>query len=1164
MINNRLLKTILFVIVASVSTVCSAIDSYSQTARLTLRGDEMTIKQALAEIEKQSEFIFFYHGEAVDTQRKVSIDMENQSIEQVLAELLKDTGSTYTISGRQVYISRKAEPKTDTKASVSQQPRTQAVTGTVVDHTGEPLIGVTVRLKGSNTGVVTDIDGRFSINANAGSVLLFTYVGYADQEVTLGQQRTLRVQMREDNAMLEEVLVTAYGTSTRAAFTGSAGIVNNKAIEQKQVTNVMDALKGAVAGVQVFKSGGEPDASPSFLIRGLTSINASNEPLIILDGAPFDAGWNNINPNDVESVTVLKDAASNALYGARGAGGVIMVTTKKASKYATTVTLDARFGVNKRIKNTYETIEEPGQYYEMQYKALNNYYIDQNNTPFDAYVKANNALTGSSAGGGLGYIVYDFPQGEYLIGQNGRLNPNATLGRIVSYNGEEYLLLPDDWYDAAFRESLRQEYNVSVSGGGEKGTYYTSFGYLNNEGIAYNTGYERFTGKVSVSYNANSWLTLGGNVNYSHSVRDGISTGYSASLFDFANSFAPIYPLYIRHADGSFYTDARGTMYDYGNGMNGGMSWPRSAWQNNNPIQTNLVDYRRAVGNSVTGQLYADIRFLKDFKFTINANLTFNGIRAVTATSPWYGYNKASGGYSGVSDGRTYSANIQQLLNWTRTFNDKHNASVLLGHEYYNTIYEYLSGTKTVAANYEHNKELSGFLVNGDPNSYYSEDYNSEGWFMRALYDYDGKYYGSFSFRRDGSSNFDPSRAWGNFWSLGGSWLINKEKWFDVEWVDMLKIKASYGQQGNDGIGQWRYVNQYTLADSNGQVAFNLSYYGNREISWETNGNFNAGVEFDLFKKRISGSVEYFHRKTGNMLTYFSVTPSVGYDGYYANIGNMNNSGVEVTLNGIVLRTRDLEWGVNLNMTHYRNKVTKLADQRKTQSFDGHPGYVSGSYIIAEGLPRYQWYLKQYAGVNEVGKALYYYTDDAGEKQTTTLWSDADYYLSGTPTPDLYGGFGTNFNWKGFDLAASFSYQIGGLAYDYGYSGLMGSPQPDQGGGNFHVDLLNAWSTENTSSNIPRVVFSDLETTRASDRWLTNASYLSMDNITVGYTLPINLIKKTGLKSVRFSVTCDNVFFVSKRQGFNPRTSWSGEMASTQTSPYTPMRTISGGLRVQF
>ncbi|MDR0962425.1 MAG: SusC/RagA family TonB-linked outer membrane protein, partial [Mediterranea sp.] len=773
--------------------------------------------------------------------------------------------------------------------------------------------------------------------------------------------------------------------------------------------------------------------------------------------------------------------------------------------------------------------------------------------------RANNTLDDVPGAGGLGYMAFTVPDGENLIGSDGKLNPSATLGKIIG----DYLIIPDDYFKEAFRTGVRQEYNLSINGGNDKATYYTSFGYLNNEGIVPGSEYERITGKINASWTANDWLTTGVNANYSHSKRNGVDDNYQTSVFSFATIMGPIYPLYIRHADGSFYTDDRGRMYDYGNGDNAGLQ--RGPISNSNALQTDILDVSGRVGNSITAQAYADIRFLKDFKFTVNINVANDQRRSTAALNPWYGYNAMYDGYINKAETRVFSVNTQQLLNWGKTFGH-HDISAMVGHEYYDWRTEYLDGVKTGALDYKGKPELSAAILISSTDSY-AWYYNTEGYFGRALYDYNKQYFASMSFRRDGSSRFHPDHRWGNFWSLGGAWLINKETWFDASWVDMLKLKASYGEQGNDNLGTsyeyqyYLYTDMYSIANNANTVALPFYQKGNKEITWEKNGNFNAGVEFELFKGRLTGNFEYFYRKTSDMLTYFSLPISRGYAGYYDNVGDMTNNGLELSLTGTVLKMKDLKWDISLNTTWYKNKVTLLNEERKTVTIDGYNGYVDGYYFVAEGQPRYTWYLRQYAGPDPTtGQSTWYYTDKTtGELKTTTNWSNADYHLCGTPTPDLYGGFSTNLTWKDFDLSANFSYQIGGLVYDSAYSSLMRSPTTSGSGTNMHVDVLQSWTPENTQTDIPRWYYSDIA--QDSDRWLINGSYLSMENITLGYTLPASLIKKAGINSLRLSVSCDNVFFLSKRNGLDPRYNIDG---STSGSTYTPIRSISGGIKIQF
>ena len=975
------------------------------------------------------------------------------------------------------------------------------------------------------------------------------------------------VELHSSTEALDEVMVVAYGTAKKSAFTGSATVVNSEEISKVQSSNVANALVGKVAGVQLNTASGQPGATtPSIRVRGISSINAGNDPLIILDGSPYDGDLNNISSQDIETMTVLKDAASNALYGARGANGVIIITTKKGDSGKATVNVDAKWGVNSRATQDYNFITDPARYYEMYYGALKSYYMNsQGMSESAAHASANANMTGSGDYG-LGYNVYSVPAGQYLIGTNGRLNPNATLGNVISYNGQDYMLMPDNWLDEAYKQGLRQEYNVSFSAGTNKSSYYASVSYLNNEGITAKSDYERLTGRLRADYQIKEWLKTGANMSYTHfnanSLGEDGSSSSSGNIFAYATQVAPIYPLYIRDGQGNIMTDANGlTMYDFGSKDNAGLSRPFLS--GGNPYASNILDTNFSEGNAMTATGFAEIRFLKDFKFTWTSGMAMAETRGTSFTNPYYGQYAFSNGISSKAHARNLSQNHQQLLNYKKAFGS-HNLDVMVGHESYRSQYYYLYASKSNVFD-PNNTELAGAITENGSDSY-TTDYNTEGYFGRVQYDFAEKYFVSGSYRRDASSRFHPDHRWGDFWSAGAAWILSKEGFFNAEWVDLLKIKASYGSQGNDNIGNYLYVNTYSIVNSGGVPAAIPATMGNKDITWETNGNLNAGIEFDFFKNRLSGTVEYFYRKTTDMLFSFPLPPSFGYTSYYANIGDMLNQGIEAELNATLLKYKNFTWDLSLNLTHYKNKIAYLPEERKTMEVDGVKGFSSGSLYYGEGIPLYTFRLKQYAGVSEDGQALYYknIVDKAGNvtgKDVTTTYDEADYYLCGTALPDIYGGFSTSFAFYGFDLSADFTYQIGGQVYDSDYAALMASPTAASKGSNFHADLLNAWTPENPNSNIPRFQFGDQYTTASSDRFLTSASYLSLQNVNFGYTLPAKVTRKASIEKLRIYLAADNVWVWSKRQGLDPRQSISG---SATNSYYAPIRTISGGISLTF
>jgi len=1050
--------------------------------------------------------------------------------------------------------------------------QTRTVTGVVIsEEDGQPVIGASVRVENTQLGAITDVDGKFQI-ANVPSsakTLVISYIGMESQTVTI--KPNLKVVLRTNSEMLDEVMVVAFGTAKKSAFTGSATVVDSEKLEQSQVTSVTNALAGAVPGVTLTSNNGAPGSTSSIKIRGFSSINAGNDPLIIIDGAPYSGDLSNLNPSDVESMTVLKDAASNALYGARGANGVVIITTKKANqKGDAVVTFDAKWGANTRALQHYDVITDPGQYYEMHYGAMKNYYMNvMGMSDQAAWKEANKNLFGSN--GGLGYNVYTVPQGQYLIGQNGKLNPNATLGNVVSYRGEEYLLMPDDWENIGTRTGLRQEYNFSVSAANDKSSFYVSLGYLGNEGITEGSDLKRLTARLKADYQAKPWMKIGGNMSYarfdSNSLGNNGSSSSTANIWAFTTQLAPIYPAYIRNADGSIKVDGNGfQMMDYGSGVNAGMIRP---WISDaNPIMDNKLNTQNAEGNAMTGNGFIDITPLPGLKVTLNGTFNLDETRFTYVYNPYYGQFDSTGGTVSKSHQRTYDYNLQQLISYTNSFG-RNNFDILVGHEYYDYRLYYLGASKSNMFSQD-NKELSGAVIDGQAASSYKERRNNEGFFGRLQYNYDERIFGSASIRRDASSRFAPDHRWGTFWSVGAAWLMNKESWFDLGWVQELKLKASLGSQGNDNIGDYRYTDVFNIINSGGNIGTSFNSKGTEDITWETNTNFNVGAEFQLWN-RLTGSVEYYMRKTSDMLFAFSVAPSLGYSSYYDNVGNMVNSGVEIDLGINIFNTRNFTWDVNLNISTLKNRITMLDPDKKntteyTAEGKGYQGYTSGSFFIGEDLSMFTWRLKEYAGVSENGESMWYKNIlDENEniigRETTTDYSAADYYVTEeTSIPKVYGGFGTTLKVYGVDFGINFTYQLGGKQYDGTYAQFMSSPTGTTGY-NFHKDLLNSWTPENTGSDIPRFQLHDQYSAASSTRFLTNASYLNIQNINVGYTLPTSWTKRLAINSLRLYMSAENVFYWSKRKGFDPRQSYD---TTTNATYYSPMRTISGGVTFQF
>lgn len=1034
------------------------------------------------------------------------------------------------------------------------------VTGHVVDENGEPVIGASVIVKGTTIGTVTDFDGNFTLDVpTKHKHLEISYVGMKSKLFNVSSK--INAVLETDSQNLDEVMVVAYGTAKKSAFTGSAATISNEKIAQRQTSNVTNALTGQVAGVQTTSNTGQPGKDATIRVRGIGSMAADNKPLYVVDGVPYDGEISAISTSDIESMTVLKDAASNALYGARGANGVILITTRKGKSGEARVNFDAKWGVNKRGVPSYETITDPGKFYELSYESIYNgdlkkYLANGDLAAANAY--ANQAMLSSKY---LGYQVYTIPEGEQLIGMDGKLNPNAKLG----YSDGTYYYTPDNWSDELFETNPRQEYNLNVSGASDKMNYYMSAGYLNDKGIVPESGFKRYTARLKADYQVKPWLKLSGNMSYTHydsREKDLEGDTSNGNAFYAANIMGAIYPMYIRDANGNIMKDNRGfTRYDYGSDTN---FKRENVIPNGNPLASYILDKRNFAGDVFSGKWGADIDLWGGVKAKINIGVDNNNIQYRSLNNPYYGQYSETSGVGGIiylTTYRTFSVNQQYLLTWNKTFNDIHNLDILAGHENYNYRYSYLYGKREKLYNPDV-YELDNAILNQN-NSSYSRTYATEGWLFRAQYDYDGKYFGSASYRRDASSVFHPDHRWGNFWSFGAGWLMNKESFLEnQDWIDMLKFKISYGMQGNDALlyegsterNYYPYMDQYILSNSNGDFSTSLSYKGNENITWETSHSFNTGFDFTFWGGKLSGSAEYFSRKTTDMLYFKPVAASMGYSRYPENIGSMVNRGVELDLRSNLIETKNLTWDINLNLTHFKNKIKELAPELNGELIDGNR-------IYREGESMYQLYLPKFVGVDpETGESMWALKEPNANGETTTksfTEAASNRFATGDILPKVYGGFGTSVTAYGFDFSVSFAYQLGGRIWDYTYQDLMGGTSQGEA---LHVDMLNRWTPENKNTNVPRRNVQDSSGTNyKSDRWLTSSNYLSLQNITFGYTLPKTLTRKIQIDGIRLYMVADNVALLTARKGMDPRQSYLNAQ-----NVYSPIRTISGGISLNF
>lgn len=1058
------------------------------------------------------------------------------------------------------------------------------VSGTVVDNNGDPVVGAAVRVDGTKTGTVTDVNGHFSIAAPANSKLTVSYLGMKDQTVKAGQN--IKVTLSDDQHNLDEVMVVAYGKQKKSSFTGSAAEIKADKLADRQVANLTQALSGEVASVQVTVPSGKPGETASVRIRGIGSFSSSNAPLYVVDGVPYDGDISAINPNDIASLTVLKDAAANALYGARGANGVILVTTKSGKTGEAQVTFDAKIGHESRAVSNYDVIKSPATYMEKAYEAIYNSGLGQGLTAEQANKYANKILP-TSGDGGVGYTIFTVPDGESLIGMDGKINPKATLG----YKDSNYTYLPDDWYDEVYNKSnVRQEYNATVSGKGEKISYFTSAGYLNDEGVVKNSGFERFTTRSKVDYQVKPWLKLTSNVAYTHynsnysvTDKDDWNNTSSGNIFYVANFMAPIYPLYVRDAKDNIMKDANGfTMYDYGDGKGlTDYAGNRTFMSGSNPASSGQLDKNKYSADVLSGRWGAEFDIYDGLSFNYNLGLDIDHTNRSTLYNAFYGQYAGMGGSIYKYAYTTKAINHQFLLNYSHDFG-KHSTTALLGHERYDFTTSELYGNKNKLY-FPNVMELDNALKTPATGSS-TDRYSTRGWFGRVQYNYDEKYFASVSYRRDGSSRFAKDSRWGDFGSVGAAWVISKEAFMQPtkDWLTFLKYKISYGVQGNDNLllqgssspNYYPYEDIYRVVNLNDEAATALYVKGNPDITWETSYSFNTGFDFNFWNGKLSGSVEYYNRTTDDLLYYMPVAVSNGYAYFPKNVGKVRNFGFEFDLNSDVYKTKDITVSLYANATTMTNRIEKLAPELKGR-------WIDGTSLYREGGSMYNYYMRKFAGVYtgsdadkaslvdgeaaEKGQALYYVDQtDANGKVTgvkkTANWATATQYELGDRLPDVYGGFGVKVAAYGFDFSISTSYQLGDKCRDWGYQSLMHAGSANDAGSGWHKDILNSWSEKNPNSNIPRVDSDDQYANATSDRFLVSSNYLDIDNISFGYNFPRTWVNRIGLKGLRLYFTADNVALFAKRKGLDPHQSYS----SATGMNYSALRTVSGGVTVKF
>ena len=912
------------------------------------------------------------------------------------------------------------------------------VTGTVVSfEDNEPIIGATIQAVGNaSIGTITDYDGNFTLEVPEGvKTLKITYVGMEPLEVAVST-KTLKIQLKNDSQILDEVVVVAYGTQKKTSLTGSIQEVKSEAIELRPTSSVASALEGSVTGVQVNSTVGAPGEDPQIRIRGVGTVNGSSSPLYILDGVPYSGSISDLNPQDIESMSVLKDAASAALYGNRASNGVILITTKKGKQGKMNITFDVKQGTYSRGIAEYDRLGAR-EWMEAQWLNMKNNRMAVGDDAATAGAYASKHLIADR----LQLNIFDKAD-EALFTADGKLVSDA---RIKGTYGEDL-----DWYKQAIGHGYRQEYNFNANGATEKSDYLVSLGYLDEQGYLKTSGFDRLSARLSGNIQPAEWLKVGVSLNATHqNFNAGYGTGNAnTNPFNFCRKISPIYPVHAHDlTTGDYYLDGMGNlMYDGGSYIDpdGQVVYTRNQYPDRHIIWENQLNTDKIIRNTVNSIAYANIILPYNFTLSLKGSLNLSNDSENKYYSAVIGDGKANNGRLRRTDVRQKNYTFQQQLHWRQEFG-VHSVDALLGHESYKLTRNYMASGKDseIVPNLTNLLNFTQFAQLLD----YNDNYTLESYLGRVRYGYDSRYNIEFSFRRDGSSRFAKNARWGNFWSTGASWVISNEKFMkQYDWVNYLKLRADYGEVGNDsGSGLYGYMALYQQDVHAGKGAYYISQLPNEDLKWETGQSWGVAIEGRLFNK-LNFNVEYFDRRNKDLIFNVYNPLSAGATDTTTpqsvttmNLGTISNHGVEISGDMDVYKSKNWSVNVGASITFEKNKVVKLPEQYRN-------GIIDGTKKIVEGMDRYQFYTYTWEGVNtKNGLSLYkfngdeYFFTDGGTTygnpagtEITGSQKNAVVVIDGTPysylttygkrefhgsaMPTAYGSFNFSVSYKAFSL----------------------------------------------------------------------------------------------------------------------------------------------------
>ena len=942
-----------------------------------------------------------------------------------------------------------------TNLAVQQQD--QKLKGQVIDATtGEPVIGVNVLVKGSTNGTITDIDGKYELNAPAGAILQISFIGYKTVEIaaTTSEQT---IKLHEDTETLDEVVVVGYGVQKKESLTGAMSTLKENRLKDVTTPTVENMLNGKVSGVYVAPGSGQPGSNGAVQIRGRATLSGSTSPLWVIDGVIVGEDPGVLNPSDIENMTILKDAASTAIYGSQGANGVIIVTTKMGKSEKMKINASVKLGVSTMTNGKMEV---------MNGAELYDYYAS-------------------------------FPNQEDI--KFSRWNPELRNANF-------------DWGELASQAGFTQDYNISLSGGNEKMSSYFSLGYYSEEGTVKGYKYDRYSFRYRSNYKPFSWLTIKPNISGSMKNTDDSQYDYTAkyTMFPWDSPY---------DEDGNLVPDRY------------------SGWVDSSDLNyLNSISYGNHTARKTyefSGNFDFDIKITDWLTFTSVNNYRWTGYFQATYTDPRT--DSASGVQGRVEEEQTN--NIQRYTNQYLTFNKifgKHSVQALLAYEFMDTSAKVINAKGTgIVSGFEvldataTPEEVGGNLT----------EWAKQSVFAKANYTYDNRYLAEVSLRRDGASNFGDDKKYGNFFSISAGWNINREKWFKADWVDVLKLRASYGSVGNIPYSKYPQYGLYSVSSNyNGIPAILISQVGNKDLTWEQTYTAGVGIDANFFNNRLRFVFDYYNKYTSNILYQVPVSGLTGITSRWQNVGEMRNSGIEITIGGDIIRTKDWLWSLDLNMGYNKNKLEKLYGDDPNMMIIGGGGNdtsIAGAAekVLKVGYSTDRYYLREWAGVDpKNGAPLWYKNDGSGE--TTSNYSEAKQVMTEATSPKLFGGFNTSLTWKNIDLNASFGFSLGGKIYNYSRQEYDSDGAYTDRNQMKLIDGWSRWEKEGDIATHPAASYGNKSNSnKASTRYLEDGDYLKLRSLSIGYNLNLS---KYYIQNMRIYFTAENVFTLTGFSGIDP------------------------------